>query len=97
MATTPPTTGNAVIDAALQQMAATTDILAAGKVFADNVPGWITAAVNKAIAAGATAAQLQAVTDLAATMKTNSDAFAAAIAADTPAAATLALAKMKTP
>jgi hypothetical protein len=55
-------------------------------VFANGVPGLITAAVNKAVAAGATAAQLQAITDLAAALKAKSSQVADAITANTPAA-----------
>jgi hypothetical protein len=93
MATTPPTTGNPTIDAALVQIANSIDVEASAVTFANNVPGWITAAVNAALANGATAAQLAPVTQLAATLKTNADALAAAITADSPVAAALAMAK----
>lgn len=68
----------------IDTMTAADTVMDSAVVFVGSVPGLITTAVNAAIAGGATAAQLQPVTDLAATMKTKSDALAAALAANTP-------------
>lgn len=98
MPTTPPTTGNPVLDAALAQIAADVDIEASASTFiTTTVPQLITAAVNKALAGGATAAQLAALTTLSATLAANGSAVAAAIVAQTPAAATAALAQAVKP
>lgn len=56
----------------------------AALTFIQGVPGLITAAVTEALAAGATPAQLKAVTDAAATITANSGAIQAAIVANTP-------------
>lgn len=54
--------------------------------FVNGVPALIQAGVDKAIAAGATAEQLQPLVDLGDALKAKSDALAAAIVANTPAA-----------
>jgi len=54
--------------------------------FINGVPGLVQAAVDAALANGATAAQLQPVTDLGAQLQAKSDALQAAIVANTPAA-----------
>ncbi len=48
------------------------------------IPALIDAAVTKALAAGATAAQLAAVTALSTSLKANDDELAAAVASNTP-------------
>ncbi len=58
---------------------------AALKIF-QGIPDLIAAAVTKALAAGATPSQLQALTDLNTTLKANDDELAAAVVANTPAA-----------
>jgi hypothetical protein len=50
------------------------------------IPALIAAAVAKATAAGATPAQLQAISDLQATLASNDTVMAAAVVAGTPAA-----------
>jgi len=52
----------------------------------NGIAAQIAAAVAKAVAAGATPAELQAVSDLGTSLKAKSDALAAAVAANTPAA-----------
>ncbi len=58
---------------------------AALKIF-QGIPDLIAAAVTKALAAGATPSQLQALTDLNTTLKANDDELAAAVVANTPVA-----------
>jgi alkylhydroperoxidase/carboxymuconolactone decarboxylase family protein YurZ len=53
--------------------------------YVQGVPALITAAVNDALANGATPAQLQQITDAAATLTANGAAITAAIKANTPA------------
>ncbi len=69
----------------------TIDIMTAADTVMDSAaaligsfPGLIKTAVDAAIAGGATAAQLQPVTDLGVAMKAKSDALLAAVAANTP-------------
>jgi hypothetical protein len=83
-----------------EQMAALDDALTAltAKVTAEDtvidsavtliqgIPALISAAVTAALAQGATPAQLQAITDLGTTITAKSDALAAAVTANTPAA-----------
>ena len=52
--------------------------------FIGTVPALEAQAVSEALALGATADQLKPITDLSATIKTKSDALAAALAANTP-------------
>ena len=52
----------------------------------NGIPALIKDAVDKALAAGATPAQLQSLTDLGTTMTAKSQALAAAVTANTPAA-----------
>ena len=55
-------------------------------VFINGVPGLISAAVATAQAAGATADQLQALTDLSTKLEAETPALSAALTANTPAA-----------
>lgn len=52
----------------------------------NGVPAQIQAAVNQALAAGATPEQLKAITDATAAITANNTALAAAVVASTPAA-----------
>lgn len=56
--------------------------------FASGIPALIQAAVDKALAAGATADELKSVTDAATAISNNADAIAAAVVANTPPAPT---------
>ncbi len=69
-----------VIDAMTQ----TDDAVDSAIVFIDSVPGIVQAAVDAATANGATAAQLQPVTDAAAVLKSKRDALVASLTANTP-------------
>ena len=76
----------AVIDDILANVTAANTVEQSAIVFINGVPALIQAAVAQAQANGATAAQLQPVTDAATQLKANADALAAAITANTPAA-----------
>lgn len=84
------TTNMAVLDdklAALQaEVTRNTTVEKSALALLQGIPALITAAVNAALAAGATPAQLQAITDLSTSLATNDDELAAAVAANTPAA-----------
>lgn len=68
------------------QVKANTDAEAAAVVVINGIAQKIADAVAAATAAGATPAELQAVTDLGTSLKASSDALSAAIVANTPAA-----------
>lgn len=68
------------------QVKANTDAEAAAVTIINGIAGKIAAAVATATAAGATPAQLQAVTDLGTALKTSADALAAAEVANTASA-----------
>jgi hypothetical protein len=68
------------------QVKSNTDAEDSGTIVINKIPQFITDAVNAALAKGATPAQLQALTDLATTLKAHADPLAAAIVANTPAA-----------
>lgn len=72
------------VDSLVATVTAATTVLDSAAVYIGGVPGLISDAVSKALANGATAAELAPLTDLAATMKTKSDAVLSAIAANTP-------------
>jgi len=61
-----------------------TTVAQSSLTYIQGVPGLITAAVAEALAAGATPAQLKAITDAAATITANGTAVTAAITANTP-------------
>ena len=77
----------ALIDDELTQLAAqvksNTDAEASALAVINGIQAKITAAVAAATAAGATPAQLQAITDLQTALKTSADPLAAAVAANT--------------
>lgn len=77
---------NPVIDALIAQAQANVDAEAAAVVVLNGIKDRIQAAVDAALANGATAEQLAPVTSEIATLKSSSDALSAAIVANTPAA-----------
>jgi len=68
------------------QVTANTDAEDSGTIVINKIPQMIADAVAAAIAARATPAQLQKITDLQTALKAHADPLAAAIAANTPAA-----------
>lgn len=79
---------NPTLDALAAQVTQNTTIEGSAVQLINGIAQRITDAVNAAIAGGATAADLQPVTDEIAALKASSDALSAAIAANTPAAPT---------
>lgn len=72
--------------AALQaEVARNTTVEKSALVLIQGFGAQLTAAVNAALAAGATPAELQSLTDLATTITANDDELSAAVAANTPA------------
>ena len=69
-------------------VAALTTTTGSAVALIDGISAKITAAVDAALAAGATPAQLQAITDANTALQTQTAALAAAVSANTPAAAT---------
>ena len=76
----------AIIDDTIATMTDTDTVLDSALVYIQSVPGMIQAAVDAAVAGGATAAQLAPLTQLVADTKTKSDAVKAALVANTPQA-----------
>lgn len=80
----------AALDDAIAQLTAKvqaqTTVDASATAFINGVPALIADAVAKAQAAGATPAQLQAITDLGAAIDNASGPLVAAVSANTPAA-----------
>lgn len=76
----------AVLDALAAQVKANTDAEDSATLLINGITARIQAAVDKAMANGATAAELAPVTDEIAAMKTSADALGAAVVANTPAA-----------
>jgi UDP-N-acetylglucosamine enolpyruvyl transferase len=72
------------IDALIAEVAADDSVFDSAVAFINGVPALIQAAVDKATAAGATPAQLAAVTGVATDLKAKAAAIQAAIAANTP-------------
>jgi len=68
------------------QVKATTDVEDSATALINGIAGRIQAAVDAALANGATAAELQPVTNEVAALKAASDALSAAVIANTPAA-----------
>jgi hypothetical protein len=64
------------------QVTSTTGVMASAKALIDGFAAKLAAAVAAATAAGATPAQLQAITDLGTALTTSSDALAASVAAN---------------
>jgi hypothetical protein len=75
---------DSTIGALTTEVTNATTVEASATAFVNGVPGLITAAVDKAVAAGATKAQLQAITDLATALKAKSSQLSDAITANTP-------------
>ena len=73
---------NAVIDQLVQQVHDTEGVLDSAVVYVKSVPGLIDTAVQKALANGATAAELAPLTDLSAELKAKGQALSDAIAAN---------------
>ena len=74
------------IAALTAEVAHLTSVDASAEALIAGIPQLITDAVNKALAAGATPQQLQALTDLTTAIKDQDDKLAAAVTANTPAA-----------
>ena len=72
------------LDPIIADMTNATTVMDSAIVFVNGVPKAIQAAVDAAIANGATAAQLQPVADLGTALQAKSDALVAALAANTP-------------
>lgn len=68
----------------IDEITAANTVIDSAIAYVDSVPTLITAAVAEALAGGASAAQLQPVTDLAASLKAKSDALKDALTANTP-------------
>ncbi len=76
---------NPTIDALTAQVTASETVEASATLLINGFQARLQAAIDKATAGGATAAQLAPLTQLSADLKTNSDALAAAVAANTDA------------
>lgn len=72
-----------VLDDLAAQVKVNTDVEESAVLLINGIAGRIQAAVDKAIAGGATAEQLAPLTDEIATLKKGSDDLAAAVAANT--------------
>ncbi len=77
---------NPTIDALVTQVTASEDVIASATLLINGIPVLLQAAIDKALAGGATAAQLAPLTALNTDLKAKSDALAAAVAANTDAA-----------
>jgi len=77
---------NVVLDSLANQVKANTDAEASAVIVLNGIAGRIQKAVDAALANGATEAELQPVSDEVAALKASSDALAAAVVANTPAA-----------
>lgn len=77
---------NPTLDALATQVKASTDAEASAVTVLNGIAARIAAAVAAATANGATADELQPVTDEVTALKASSDALAAAVVANTPAA-----------
>lgn len=77
---------NSILDALSQQVKANTDCEDSATLLITGIAARIQAAVDKAIAGGATAAELEPVQAEVDAMKRSADALAAAVLANTPAA-----------
>lgn len=81
------------ITALTAEVANDTNVISAADTLINGISAQITAAVNAALAAGATPAQLAALTAVTTTLTNNDASLAAAVAANTPAAAAPAVKK----
>ena len=77
------TTGNPIIDSLLAQATANEQVEDSAVVVINGIKAQIDAAVQAALAGGATAAQLAPITQVSTDLKTHADALAAAVAANT--------------
>lgn len=77
---------NVVLDSLKAQVQASTDAEASAVVLINGIGARVQAAVNAAIANGATADELAPVQDEVNAMKASADALSAAVVANTPAA-----------
>jgi hypothetical protein len=75
---------NPTLDALAQQVKSNTDAEAAAVTVLNGIAGRIDGAVQAALANGATAAELQPVSDEVAALKSSADALSAAVVANTP-------------
>lgn len=77
------TTGNPIIDALLAQAAENEKVEDSAVIVINGIQARIDAAVQAALANGATAEQLAPVTQVSTDLKTHADALGAAVAANT--------------
>lgn len=77
---------NPVLDSLKAAVTRETDVVTSAVTLINGIAARMQAAVDAALANGATAAELQPVTDEVATMNANADALAAAVSANTPSA-----------
>lgn len=77
---------NATLEALKAEVTRVKEVDESAIVLINGIAARITAAVAAAIANGATAEELAPVTDEVASLKSNNDALAAAVVANTPAA-----------
>lgn len=77
---------NPILDPLEAQIKASDDVIDSAVLLINGIQAQIADAVTKAIANGATAAELAPLTDLNTTLKAKTDALAAAILANTPTA-----------
>ncbi len=75
-----------VVQQVVDQVTATDTVIDSAVTALNGVQALVAAAVQQALANGATAAELQPVTDALATLKSETDNLAQAVAANTPAA-----------
>lgn len=75
---------NAVIDQTIQTVTEADTVIDGAVVFINSVPTLIQNAVSQALSNGATAAELQPLTQLSTDLKSKSDALKAALLANTP-------------
>jgi hypothetical protein len=80
---------NPILDQLAAEVAATTEVEASAVTLINGIAGRVQAAVEAALANGATAEQLAPVTAEVAALNAQNQALAAAIAANTPAAPTV--------
>jgi len=78
---------NPIVDATIAQITTTDNVIDSAVTLVNGIAKLIADAVAAAVANGATAAELQPLSDLVTTLNTKSAALAAAVAANTPAPA----------
>lgn len=77
-------TGNPTLDALIAQVTTDQTVIGSATTLINGIAAQITAAVNVALAGGATAAQLAPLTDLTTSLAASDASLAAAVAANTP-------------